>query len=88
VEHSAGKFDFTGGGDLARFLSTSSDVADCVPLQLFRYAMGRDEEAADAQLLTDMRDAFKANPRLYLGDALVSLVRSPYFVHRRTPASE
>ncbi|MCP3140274.1 DUF1588 domain-containing protein [Pyxidicoccus xibeiensis] len=88
VEHSTGKFDFTGGGDLARFLSTSPDVADCVPLQLFRYAMGRDEEAADAQLLTDMRDAFKANPRLYLGDALVSLVRSPYFVHRRTPASE
>jgi hypothetical protein len=84
VEHSAGTFTFTGGGDLARFLSTSEDVANCVPLQLFRYAMGREEDRVDEKLLNDMRTAFKANPRLQLGDALVSLVRSPYFTHRRT----
>ncbi|MFP2930253.1 DUF1592 domain-containing protein [Pyxidicoccus sp. 3LG] len=88
VQHANGTFTFTGGGDLARFLSTSEDVANCVPLQLFRYAMGRDEDTVDAQLLADMRAAFKSNPRLHLGDALVGLVRSPYFVHRRTPASE
>jgi hypothetical protein len=84
LEHSTGTFPFTGGGELARFLSTSEDVADCVPLQLFRYAMGREEDTVDEQLLADMRTAFKANPRLQLGDALVSLVRSPYFTHRRT----
>ena len=84
VEHSAGTFTFTGGGDLARFLASSEDVAHCVPLQIFRYAMGREEDTVDEQLLTEMRTAFKANPRLQLGDALVSLVRSPYFTHRRT----
>ncbi|MFP2909624.1 DUF1592 domain-containing protein [Pyxidicoccus sp. 3LFB2] len=84
VQHSAGTFTFTGGGDLARFLANSEDVADCVPLQLFRYVMGREEDTVDELLLGDMRAAFKANPRLQLGDALVSLVRSPYFTHRRT----
>jgi hypothetical protein len=84
VEHSAGKFTFTGGGDLARFLATSEDVANCVPLQVFRYVMGREEDTVDEPLLEEMRTAFKANPRLQLGDALVALVRSPYFTHRRT----
>jgi hypothetical protein len=46
--------------------------------------MGREEDSVDEKLLNDMRTAFKANPRLQLGDALVSLVRSPYFTHRRT----
>lgn len=84
VEHSTGNFPFTGGGELARWLAASEDVANCVPLQLFRYAMGREESDVDEQLLADMRAAFKANPRLQLGDALVNLVRSPYFTHRRT----
>lgn len=84
VETADGVAPFTGGGELARMLSTSEEVANCVPLQLFRYAMGREEDTVDEQLLTEMREAFKANPRLQLGDALVSLVRSPYFTHRRT----
>ncbi|QSQ24190.1 DUF1592 domain-containing protein [Pyxidicoccus parkwayensis] len=84
VEHSSGTFSFTGGAELARFLATSEDVANCVPLQVFRYAMGRDEDTFDEPVLADMRAAFKANPRLQLGDAFVSLVRSPYFVNRRT----
>ncbi|MBZ4416871.1 DUF1592 domain-containing protein [Myxococcus sp. RHSTA-1-4] len=84
VDYSAGTFTFTGGGELARWLANSEDVANCVPLQIFRYAMGREETPVDEQLLADMRAAFKANPRLQLGDALVSLVRSPYFTHRRT----
>ncbi len=88
VEHAEGKFTFTGGAELARWLASSEDVADCVPLQLFRYVMGRDEDTVDGPMLTDMRSRFRADPKLKLGDALVGLVRSPYFVHRRTPSPE
>jgi hypothetical protein len=88
VPTAAGSFSFVGGGDLARHLASSEDVANCVPLQIFRYAMGREETSVDEQLLADMRAAFKANPRLQLGEAFVSLVRSPYFTHRRTAANE
>lgn len=87
VEVSTGVVPFEGGAQLARFLSTSEDVANCVPLQLFRYMMGREEDTYDEQVLADMRTAFKANPKLQLGDALISLVRSPYFVHRRIPSN-
>ncbi|MCP3098872.1 DUF1592 domain-containing protein [Myxococcus sp. K15C18031901] len=88
IEHSSGTFNFTGGAALARFLADSPEVADCVPLQLFRYVMGRDEVTVDAPALADMRSRFRADPRLKLGDALVGLVRSPYFVHRRTLSPE
>ncbi|NTX00897.1 DUF1592 domain-containing protein [Myxococcus sp. CA040A] len=88
VEHANGKFTFTGGAELARWLASSEDVADCVPLQLFRYVMGRDEDTVDGPMLTDMRSRFRADPKLKLGDALVGLVRSPYFVHRRTTSPE
>lgn len=88
VAAAAGPFTFTGGGELARFLASSEEVADCVPLQVFRYAMGREEDSVDEHLLADMRAAFKANPRLELGEAFVALVRSPYFTHRRTAAKE
>ncbi|MCP3057865.1 DUF1592 domain-containing protein [Myxococcus sp. K38C18041901] len=83
-----GTHPFTGGAALARFLSESPDVANCVPLQLFRYVMGRDEDTVDARTLEDMRRSFRADPKLKLGDALVALVRSPYFVHRRTTSPE
>ncbi|QSQ13800.1 DUF1592 domain-containing protein [Myxococcus landrumensis] len=85
VEHSNGKFTFKGGAQLAKFLAESDDVAECVPLQLFRYVMGRDEDTVDSSMLADMRGRFRADPKLKLGDALVGLVRSPYFVHRRNP---
>jgi len=88
LEHADGVFTFTGGAALARFLASSPDVADCVPLQLFRYVMGRDEESVDAPMLADMRSRFRGDERLKLGDALVGLVRSPYFVHRRIPSPE
>ncbi|HZI15064.1 MAG TPA: DUF1592 domain-containing protein [Myxococcus sp.] len=89
LEHSEGTLTFTGGAQLARFLANSEEVANCVPLQVFRYAMGREEnEAVDQELLTDMRTAFRADPRLPLGEAFVALVRSPYFIHRRTQPAD
>jgi hypothetical protein len=88
LEHTEGTLTFTGGAQLARFLANSEEVANCVPLQVFRYAMGREEnEAVDQELLKDMRTAFRADPRLPLGEAFVALVRSPYFIHRRTQAA-
>jgi len=88
VELANGTQSFTGAAELARILADSEDVGDCVPLQLFRYVMGRDEAPVDAPILADMRASFRANPEWRLGDALVSLVRSPYFVHRRTLSPE
>ncbi|WP_095960122.1 DUF1592 domain-containing protein [Corallococcus macrosporus] len=88
VELASGSVPFTGAAALARVLATSEDVGNCVPLQLFRFAMGRDESAVDEHMLTDMRASFRANPEWRLGDALVGLVRSPYFVHRRTSSPE
>lgn len=88
--HSEGTLDFRGAAELARWLASSPEVSDCVPLQVFRYVMGREEVDAsyDHELIAEMRAAFRANPKLQLGDAFVALVRSPYFVHRRTSASE
>ncbi|NVJ06145.1 DUF1592 domain-containing protein [Myxococcus sp. AM001] len=88
VELAHGTVPFTGAAALARVLATSDDVGDCVPLQLFRFAMGRDEAPVDEHMLADMRSLFRANPEWRLGDALVGLVRSPYFVHRRTSSPE
>ncbi|WP_090490095.1 DUF1588 domain-containing protein [Myxococcus virescens] len=88
VELSTGTVPFTGAAALARVLATSDDVGDCVPLQLFRFAMGRDETPVDEHMLADMRSMFRANPEWRMGDALVGLVRSPYFVHRRTSSPE
>nr|WP_284668400.1 DUF1592 domain-containing protein [Myxococcus sp. SDU36] len=88
VELANGTVPFTGAAALARVLATSDDVGDCVPLQLFRFAMGRDESPVDEHMLADMRSMFRANPEWRLGDALVGLVRSPYFVHRRTSSPE
>ncbi len=88
VELANGTLPFTGAAELARILATSDDVGDCVPLQLFRFVMGRDEAAIDEHALADMRSAFRANAEWRLGDALVGLVRSPYFVHRRTLSPE
>ncbi|QDE70403.1 DUF1592 domain-containing protein [Myxococcus xanthus] len=88
VELSTGTVPFTGAAALARVLATSDDVGDCVPLQLFRFAMGRDEAPVDEHMLADMRSMFRANPEWRMGDALVGLVRSPYFVHRRTSSPE
>jgi hypothetical protein len=86
LENSEGRVNFTGGAELARYLAGSEEVANCVPVQVFRYVMGREEkEELDTQLLSDMRAAFRADSRLPLGEAFVALVRSPHFIYRRVP---
>ncbi|MBU8898098.1 hypothetical protein DRW03_25845 [Corallococcus sp. H22C18031201] len=80
------RFSFSGGAQLARYLSTSNEVADCAPLQLFRYAMGRDERPSDADALSAMRGGAFRSERLKLTEALVSLVRAPSFTQRRVPS--
>ncbi len=46
--------------DLARRLSSSQEVRDCLALQWFRYALGRDDGQADAGSLARVRQAFQA----------------------------
>lgn len=76
---------FTGGAQLARYLTTSEELANCVPLQLVRYAMGRDGHASDTQMLTAMRTGPYRTDHLKITEALVSLVRSDSFTQRRLP---
>ncbi|NBD11876.1 MULTISPECIES: DUF1592 domain-containing protein [Corallococcus] len=76
---------FTGGAQLARYLTTSEELANCVPLQLVRYAMGRDGHASDAQMLAAMRTGPYRTDHLKITEALVSLVRSDSFTQRRLP---
>ncbi|NNB92400.1 DUF1592 domain-containing protein [Corallococcus exiguus] len=77
--------DFTGGAQLARYLTTSEELANCVPLQFVRYAMGRDEHASDTELLAAMRTGPYRTDRLKITEVLVSLVRSSSFTQRRLP---
>ncbi|RKH36625.1 DUF1592 domain-containing protein [Corallococcus sicarius] len=76
---------FTGGAQLARQLATNDELANCVPLQFVRYAMGRDEHASDAELLAAMRTGAYRTDELKVTEALVSLVRSASFTQRRLP---
>ncbi|RYZ39473.1 MAG: DUF1588 domain-containing protein [Myxococcaceae bacterium] len=76
---------FKGGAELGRYLATSDELANCVPLQLVRYAMGRDEHASDTQLLDAMRTGTYRQDHLKVTEALVSLVRSASFTQRRLP---
>jgi hypothetical protein len=76
---------FSGGAQLARYLKSSDELADCAPLQLLRYAMGRDEHSSDAELLAAMRTGPYRTDHLKITEALVSLVRSPSFTQRRLP---
>ncbi|RKG83561.1 DUF1592 domain-containing protein [Corallococcus terminator] len=76
---------FTGGAQLGRYLAQSDELANCVPLQLVRYAMGRDEHASDTQLLDAMRTGTYRQDHLKVTEALVGLVRSASFTQRRLP---
>ena len=73
---------FTGAAQLARLLSTNSDVSDCANTQLFRFTMGRQEQALDACSLQPALSSFRGN-ELDLRELMVAYVRSPGFAQRR-----
>jgi hypothetical protein len=58
--------------ELGRRLSTSQEVRDCVALQWFRYALGREDGPADAGSLALVRQVFKESG--YKVPALVAAI--------------
>jgi hypothetical protein len=84
-----------GGGDrpfrnaveLARTLSTSAEVRQCVVKQLLRYAWKRKEVPGDAASLAAAGAAF-ARAGFDLREALVALVRTRSFLYRQPSPGE
>ncbi len=52
---------FDGAVELANKLANSSEVADCVASQWFRFSLGRIESTDDACSMVSIRDGFKAS---------------------------
>jgi hypothetical protein len=73
--------DFNGPIDLAKKLSTSETVAQCVALQWLRFALGRTEAPEDACSIQDVDAKFDASSH-DLGALLTSIVQSDAFRYR------
>jgi hypothetical protein len=72
---------FSGVVELAKRLSGSQQVQDCVATQWFRFGYGRQEEDADACTLGTLRDAF-AKSGGNVRDLLVALTQTDAFMFR------
>jgi hypothetical protein len=70
---------FSDPKQLGRILAESPVCQECVVRQMFRYAYGRRETAADAQTIDQLFASFK-NSGFHFKDLLVALVRSPEFL--------
>lgn len=75
---------FTGGVELGAIVGPSAQAETCAVTQAWRWALGRDEDAADAcgreQALTGFADAEHGFPAL-----LVAVVQTDAFRYRRAP---
>lgn len=52
---------FSGIHELANILEASPEVQDCMSLQVFRYAMGRSDEAKDQCSVNQLKQKFKSS---------------------------
>ncbi len=77
--------DFAGAVDLARRVSKSEEVNDCMVLTWFRYGAGRGETTADACSLYGLRTAFKASGG-NLRELLKSMTQTDAFRYRLVAA--
>ena len=78
----SGVGSFNGPGELAALLVDNDLLDACAVAQLYRYAMGRQEDDAGVELINELADAFEADDhRLDL--LLVELVAHPAFRYRR-----
>ena len=57
-------------------------LSDCFARQMYRFAMGAAEAAADQPLLDGLADGFSVDARML--DVIVGLVASPAFTERVT----
>jgi hypothetical protein len=76
---------FIGVSALASKLAGSEQALGCFEKQLYRYAMGREEDASAAPLLASLGAARSADSRIT--DFLLAIVRDPSFAIRTTVAA-
>jgi hypothetical protein len=74
---------FVGVPALAHKLAGSGQVAACAVRQLFRFAFGRFETAADEPTLTDLAGRFETGQRRMI-DLAVAFTQTPGFRQLRT----
>jgi hypothetical protein len=72
---------FSGVRELGQKLAASEQVRDCVAMQLFRFASGRSEGAADACSLGTMQDAFDQSDGDIL-ELVVAMTQTDAFWYR------
>ena len=70
---------FSEPGAIGRLLAESRACQECVVKQLFRYAFGRVETAADRETVRSAVAAFRES-RFKFKELLVALVRAPQFL--------
>ena len=73
---------FTGPYELQQLLSTSEYVQQCFAVQASRFALGRDEAAADSCSLKSAWDAFSAGGQLSIRQLMVATTGTYAFSHR------
>jgi hypothetical protein len=73
---------FSGPAELAQLLSTTEYVQQCFAVQASRFALGRDEGAADACSLKTAWDAFSAGGAFSIRQLMVAVAGSYAFSHR------
>ncbi|WP_437314313.1 DUF1592 domain-containing protein [Sorangium sp. So ce385] len=78
---------YYGGVELAKKLAGSSEVADCVANQWFRFALGRIESTDDACSIQTIHEGFKASGG-NIRTLLSQVALSDAFRHVRLTASE
>lgn len=72
---------FVGAFELAERLASSQQVRECVAIQQFRYALGRDVSQSDACSIVEALEAFEASGG-DLTELVVATVRSDAFIYR------
>jgi hypothetical protein len=73
---------YSGVVELARKLSTSTKVRDCVATQWFRYGFGRQETADDACTMDTLKRGFAASGG-NIRELLIALTQTDAFLYRK-----
>ena len=73
---------FTGPYELQQLLSTTEYVQQCFAVQASRFALGRDEAAADSCSLKSAWDAFSAGGQFSIRQLMVATTGTYAFSHR------
>jgi len=75
---------FEGGVELAKKLSVSEDVQECVAKQVFSHATGRPYTRADGCTVAHIKDRFSGSDA-DMRELLVAIATSDAFLYRRIP---